>query len=130
MKYQFLPHTADIKIRVYGTNLEEIIGNSLVALKDFLEPKTTKQKIEKEIEIEGNGVDLLINFLSEVLAQIYIEKTAFAKFNGKITENQIKGKVVGCKFQSLTKDIKAITYHQAKLEKKNNKFVFEFIIDI
>ncbi len=132
MKYEFLEHTADLKIKVYGKNLEEIITNSLLALKSFLKPKLTKEKIEKEIEIENqNQVILLIDFLSEILAQTYIEKAIFTKFEKKILEEtKIKGKILGFKFQSLTKDIKAITYHQVKLEKINKKFVFEFIVDI
>ena len=130
MKYEFLSHTADLRIRVFGKNLAEIINNSLLVLKDFLEPELTQEKIKENIEIEGQGVDLLINFLSEVLAQIYIKKTVFEKFKGEIGEKKIKGKIFGFKFKNISKDIKAITYHQAKLEKKDKKFIFEFIIDI
>lgn len=130
MKYEFLPHTADIKIRVYGKDLKEIITNSLLALKEFLGPKLTKQKRKKEIKIEGQLPDLLIDFLSEVLAQTYIEKAVFNEFQGEIDKNQLKGKISGFKFKNLSKDIKAITYHQTKLHKKDDKFIFEFLVDI
>jgi hypothetical protein len=42
----------------------------------------------------------------------------------------LSGKIIGYKFTSLSKDIKAITYHQANLKKINNYYQFEFIIDI
>jgi SHS2 domain-containing protein len=131
-KFEFLSHTADIKIRVYGKNLKEIINNSLLALKSFWKPKLTKTKIEKEIKVESNNeVNLLIDFLSEVLAKTYIEKAIFVKFEPQeLAFYSLSGKIIGYKFIFLSKDIKAITYHQANLQKINNQYIFDFIIDI
>jgi SHS2 domain-containing protein len=139
-KFEFLPHTADVKIRVYGKNLKEIVNNSLLALKSFWKPKLTKTKIEKEIKIESNNeVNLLIDFLSEILAETYIEKAIFIKFLPQINPDfhadkrglySLSGKIIGYEFTSLSKDIKAITYHQANLQKINHQYIFEFIIDI
>ena len=139
-KFEFLSHTADVKIRVYGKNLKEIINNSLLALKSFWKPKLTKTKIEKEIKVESNNeVNLLIDFLSEVLAETYIEKAIFVKFIPRINTDfhadkrglySLSGKIIGYKFIFLSKDIKAITYHQANLQKINNQYIFDFIIDI
>jgi len=149
-KFEFLSHTADVKIRVYGKNLKEIINNSLLALKSFWKPKLTKTKIEKEIKIEANNeINLLIDFLSEVLSETYLRKAIFVKFeinadladltqtiadknkyHAKSSFYSLSGKIIGYKFTSLSKDIKAITYHQANLKKINNYYQFEFIIDI
>jgi SHS2 domain-containing protein len=131
-KFEFLSHTADVKIRVYGKNVKEIINNSLLALKNFWKPKLTKIKIEKEIEVESNSeVNLLIDFLSKVLAETYIEKAIFVKFEPQeLASYFLSGKIIGYKFTSLSKDIKAITYHQAIFKKINEKYIFEFIVDI
>jgi SHS2 domain-containing protein len=135
MRFEFLPHTADIKIKVYGKNFDEIINNSLLALKSFLKPKLSKQKITKDIEVSNkNEAELLIDFLSEVLAQTYIEKAIFIKVKARIEQNQnffkLKAKITGYKFFKIFKDIKAITYHQVKLEKTKKFLIFEFIMDI
>lgn len=131
-KFDFLPHTADFKFKIYGKNLEEIINNSLLALKEFFEPQLTEKKVEKEIEVESiDKISLLVDFLSEVLAKTYIEKVIFTQFEKKILSSKnIKGKISGFVFEKVTKDIKAITYHQARLNKVNSGFVFEFIIDV
>jgi SHS2 domain-containing protein len=131
-KFEFLSHTADVKIKVYGKNLKEIVNNSLLALKNFWKPKLTKTKIEKEIKIESNNeVNLLIDFLSEILAETYIEKAIFIKFEPQeLVSYSLSGKIIGYEFTSLSKDIKAITYHQANLQKINHQYIFEFIIDI
>lgn len=131
-KYEFLEHTADLKIRVYGRNLKEIINNSLLALNSFLKPKLTSEKKEIFLEVKNkNLVPLLIDFLSEVLSHIYIEKAIFIKFEEEeISSDKIKGNLEGFVFTSLKKDIKAITYHQANLFKKDDHLIFEFIVDI
>jgi SHS2 domain-containing protein len=139
-RFEFLSHTADVKIRVYGKNLKEIVNNSLLALKSFWKPKLTKTKIEKEIKVKSNNeVNLLIDFLSEVLAETYIEKAIFVKFLPQINTDfhadkrglySLSGKIIGYKFIYLSKDIKAITYHQAVLKKIKEKYIFEFIVDI
>lgn len=131
-KFEFLFHTADLKIRVLGKNFFSLINNTLLALKSFLSPKLTKRKRKMKIKIEGtDSINLLIDFFSEVLAKTYINKIIFVKFKPKVfEEKKIEGELEGFEFKSLKKDIKAITYHQAKLEKNKNYFIFEFIVDI
>jgi len=131
-KFEFLSHTADFKIRIFGKNFLSLINNALLAFKSFFSPKLKKRKKKVKIKIEGiDPLSTLIDFLSEVLAKTYIEKTIFLKFRPEILEEKkIEGELEGFEFESLKKDIKGITYHQAKLEKNKNYFVFEFIIDI
>jgi len=131
-KYEFLGHTADFRIRVYGRNFKEIIQNSLLALKSFWKPKLTKEKEEIFLDLENkNPAFLLIDFLSEVLSQTYIKKAIFLNFNEEeLSLNKIKGKLNGFRFTLLKKDIKAITYHQANFYENKGLFIFEFIIDI
>lgn len=131
-KFEFLEHTADFKFRIYGQDLKEIVLNSLLALKEYLEPELAQEKIEKEIEVESaDQTTLFIDFLSEVLANSYIEKAIFDEVEFfEFTPNKIKAKIKGKKIKSIKKEIKAITYHQAKIEKINSYLTFEFIIDI
>ena len=131
-KFEFLSHTADFKIRIYGKNLLSLINNTLLAFKSFLAPKLKKRKKKVKIKVESHDpLSTLIDFFSEVLAKIYIEKTIFIKFHPKILEeNKIEGELEGFEFESLKKDIKGVTYHQAKLEKNKNYLIFEFVIDI
>lgn len=131
-KFEFLSHTADFKIRIYGKNLLSLINNTLLAFKSFLAPKLKKRKKKVKIKVESRDpLSTLIDFFSEVLAKIYIEKTIFVKFRPDILEEKkIEGELEGFEFESLKKDIKGVTYHQAKLEKNKNYLIFEFVIDI
>lgn len=130
--FKFLKHTADIKIRVEGNSIEDIFKESINALNSFLKPKIKKNSFVKNIEIilpKNEYQELLIDFLSEVLAKTYIEKLIFSLKNISI-DNYLKTILTGREFIALKREIKAITYHQAKLEKKGNKYIAEFIVDI
>ncbi len=130
--FKFLRHTADAKIYVESNSIEGIFKDSLEAINKFLGPKIKKGSKIKKIEItlpQSKFPDILIDFLSEVLLKIYIEKAIF-----KIKEIKfnyfLKANLEGREFESLKKEIKAVTYHQAKLEKIGNKYIAEFIVDI
>jgi SHS2 domain-containing protein len=132
--YEYLPHTADLKIRIRSDSLENLFIESLKALNEFLGAEKGGKKIEKEIELSSKDLVLLyIDFLSEVLSLTYTEKMIFEIKEIKIIKNEeikLKAKLIGEEYKSLKEDIKAITYHQAKIEKENDKYIGEFIIDI
>ncbi len=129
-KFEFLPHTADLKIRSFGKDEKETLKNAVFALNQFLEAELSDEEVETEIEVEEEKPYLWLDFLSEILTQTYIQKAIFddIKFL-EFSETKIKAKIKGKKFNSIKKDIKAITYHQAEI-KKNKTYQFTFVCDI
>lgn len=132
ISYKFIDHTADIKIKVYGKNLIDLINNILIALNNYWSPTLTKIEVRSKIKISGTNLrDILIDFIAEVINKTYVKKSIFLKFKKKeINDNLIVGELIGYKFSSLKKDIKAVTYHQTNFKKNKNKLIFDFIIDI
>ena len=65
MKFKFLEHTADVKFRAFGKDIEEMFENSALALKETIAPKIkVKNKIKKRFKIEGKDNEaFLYNFL-------------------------------------------------------------------
>ena len=50
MKFEILEHKADLKIKVFGSNLEELFKNAVLAMASILkkpELEVRSQKIEK-----------------------------------------------------------------------------------
>mgnify|MGYP000094312439 FL=1 len=131
--YKFLEHTADFKIQVIANSLEEIFKESILALNAFLEPELGEKEKEEEITLQSPNLELLyIDFLSQILSKIYIEKMIFEVTNIDLNlkENSLVAKLKGREFKKIEKDIKAITYHQTKIEKIKDKYLAEFIIDV
>ena len=120
--YEFLPHTADIKIGVWADNINNLFASALKAMADILGIDEIDQKgtIEKGIDIQTSDIKaLLVDFLSEVLAQSDIENAIFDKMEiYQLDDHNLKAKIIGQKTDGFKEDIKAVTYHQLQFDQK------------
>ena len=72
-KYHILPHTADVRLKVSGKNLNELFEAALAGMNEIIKPgfcaKKTKPEYTQPVALEARNVtELLVGFLSEVLA--------------------------------------------------------------
>ncbi len=138
-KFEILPHTADVRIRAFGETIPDLFTNALYGMSYFLKPEIEdevwlmeKHEVKRSVKIESQDqTSLLIDFLNEALTlgqtnrEIYLN----AKFK-KLTKKNLEGEIIGVKIDSFEKDIKAATYHEAKIEKKNGLYEITIIYDI
>lgn len=137
MDYEILNHTADICIRVYGKSLDRLFKNSARAMMELI---TDREKINpsQEIEIEVRGEtkeELLVHWLQEILFLHEVKKMVFKDFRlNLISETHAKGKAIGEKIDidkhELSFDIKAVTYHNLKIEPINDKLKVDIVFDV
>lgn len=125
--YEEIEHTADLGIRVYGKTLEELFSNSAWAMMDLVtdlsevgEEKALKISIEAE-----DKESLMVRWLSEILYYITMEKVVLKGFDVKtIGENHIEANVKGEDFKEgkhhLTREIKAVTYHNLEIKEPSS----------
>jgi len=131
-KYKFLDHPADIKIQSFGKDLAELFTNSALGMMAFLyETDDVKITRTDHIEIEADNLEsLLIDWLSEIL---YLSDTHYRNYcDYKITfidEKKIIAEV-GSGEAVAKNDIKAVTYHDLKIEKKDHEWVATVVYDI
>ncbi len=133
MKYKILEHPADLKIRAFGKNKKELFLNMLQGLQDSLKPnlkslppqrdpaKGGKISKVKTIRVKSsNSETLLVDFLSEILYLIQVNKEIYDKIKFlKFFDTEIEAELSGQKVESFSEDIKGVTYHG--LEIKKNK---------
>ena len=137
MDYEILDHTADVCIRVFGKSLDELFENAARAMMELI---TDREKINpsQEIEIEVRGEtkeELLVHWLQEILFLHEVKKMVFKDFRlNLISETHAKGKVIGEKIDidkhELSFDIKAVTYHNLKIEPINDKLKVDIVFDV
>ncbi len=137
MNYEILDHTADACIRVYGKSFDELLENAACAMMELI---TDREKINpsQEIEIEVRGEtkeELLVHWLQEILFLHEVKKMVFKDFRlNLISETHAKGKVIGEKIDidkhELSFDIKAVTYHNLKIEPINDKLKVDIVFDV
>ena len=139
--YRFLEHTADIKVEVYGETLNEAFEEAARALFDVITDTSKVRPImRREIEVEAEDLEaLLYEWLEEFIYLYDSERLVFSEFKVKSiqqTEGRLKlrGEAVGEEFDEERHpqgtEIKAITYHEMKINQSPDKTVLEFVFDI
>jgi len=135
MKFKFLEHTADAKFQAFGKNLEETFVNAALALTKLMTDSKVKTKITKKIKVSGNdNKSLLYNFLEELLFLLDTKNFLLSKIKDiKIKNGVLTAVLIGdnnIKNYEVKTNIKAITYNEMFIKKKNNKFVLQVVLDI
>ena len=138
-KWKLLDHPADIRIEVYGKNLEELFLNAADGLGKLLTGsiKVSDSQIEKILALESDSFDdLLVDWLREILFLFNSERFILRKASLKISEGiSLESKLFGFILDpSLQLDdgleIKGVTYHGLLLEEGCDGFVAQVIFDI
>ncbi len=128
MNFEYLPHTADIRMKVEGKTPEDIFLAGLMGMSHILKENLCRvtQELSKKVKIELSSPDLtclLVDFLSEVLSISYTEKAIFCKMQDvRISKNKLSATLYGTGIKSLDEEIKAVTYHEAEVMKNSKNY--------
>ena len=114
-----IQHTADWGIRVKAKSPEALFKGCAVGMYELLKAQPDKAQREERRAIELRGVDmesLLVAFLSELLFYYETEDLVFPEIKLFVVNNELVGEVKGFTLKVPGEEIKAVTYHQMKIE--------------
>jgi len=135
--YDVLEHPADIGFRAFGETLPELFANSAVAMLSIAgEPAAAEPLQEYAIHLEsGDRESLLVDWLNEVLYWWDGKRIAFRGF--RVTAwNDYSVQAVGLgeprdpERHQARLIVKAVTYHQLKIEQRDGLWTAEVYLDI
>lgn len=143
--FEIVSHTADIKIRVYGTSLNELFRHALIGMFQVIHPKIPGSEVRnervicknlpvrREVEIRATDREaLLVDFLSEALcfSDMYNEAYLDAYIQ-ELTDTHIKATLYGTEIIGFeVVEIKAVTYHELTIKEINNQWQVDIVFDI
>lgn len=131
--YEFLPHTADIRMKLRADSLSELFYAGLLGMSEILVPGFCSDSVSMEpkttVEVEAADLTaLLVDFLSEVLTLSSQNKMVFCEMHFIMLSNRdLVAELAGAPIKKFGKDIKAVTYHEAEV-KQNEKGDWETTI--
>lgn len=136
MRFEYLEDvaTADIAFRAEGKTLGELFENCAFAVAETIaNTETINPTTTKKLSLEAMDQEqLLFIFLSELTYFKDAELLFFSKFEVKVKGNKLTAKIYGEKINKnieMRNDVKAITMHMLKIEKKE-KYYATVVIDI
>ena len=141
----YLDHVADIRFIAYGDTPETLFENAALAMLSVIaDTDTIRPEIQFDIDLETvSPENLMVDFLSELLFLFDAEETVLAKAKvseiGKRNDDGeekyfIKAAVFGAPIdvsrQNFKTEVKAVTYSGIRVEKKENGYETEVVLDL
>ena len=129
------PHTADIRSVISGDSYAELFESGAAALYDITKPAVinTTAHIKKTVSLKAESAELLlVDFLSELLYLLEAEKSAATAYQWLSCSAQKLEVIITLvpvgHLEGVA--IKAITYHDLHITKKDTLLTTSLIFDI
>lgn len=135
--YEWIEHTADVGIKVFGDDLKDLFSHAANAFFEIItETDTIEPRKTYTIKAKGDGwEELLVNWLNELLFLFDTKGLVFKEFEIEEIRRyylraKAKGELFDLKKHPLKTGIKAVTYHQLKVERAKDHWEAQVIFDI
>ncbi|MEW5802170.1 MAG: archease [bacterium] len=140
-EYEYIEHTADIGVKVFGPTMKDLFENAGKAFFDILtEPESIRPSLKKQVIVENQGQSrewdrLLVAWLSEFLYLFEVEQWLFRECEiQSLQENRLEAVCRGEHYDpdrhEIKTGIKAVTYHQLSVQRVNDLWEATIIFDI
>lgn len=132
MGFEEIPHTADWSARVWAPDLPSLFSEAARAMNTLagtvIDDST---RLKRTFEAEGPDAEsLLVAFLSELVYYQEQENLAFDDFELRVESRKLKVMLEGGQVVSSDKAIKAVTYHNLKIEKTDRGYEVMIVFDV
>ena len=132
MGFEEVAHTADWSVRVWAQDLSSLFAECAHAMNTLSGTVIgSGPRLERRFEAEGPDVEsLLVTFLSELVYYQEQENLAFASFEVDVNDKKLTIQMEGGQIASMDKAIKAVTYHNLKIQETNQGFHTTIVFDV
>ena len=136
-RFEILDHTADIGLIIYGQDLKALFENAGEAFFHLMtDLETVRLRVERRVVLRGESLErLMVDWLGELLYLHDVENLLFRRFSIEfVGEDGLKGVAKGEPFQEgiheIKREVKAITYHQLRIERQGEGWRAQVIFDL
>lgn len=134
--YETFDHRADIGVRGFGKSMEEAFENGAKAMFSVMvDIGEVKPAGTEDIICEApDSETLFVEWLNNLLSVAHLTGKLFSGFKVEITGNSLKGLAIGERIDKkrhhILTEVKAATYSTLKVEKKDDVYVAQCIVDV
>ena len=135
--FEIIEHTADIGIRAFGDTLPEVYANAARGLLSLMvAPESVRPSVEETVDVNGtDAVDLMVSWLHEIVYRFDTHHRAFATvhiedFNEWRLRAVLAGEALDLERHAVGHEVKAVTWHRARVEKTGAGWVAEVYLDL
>ncbi len=131
-RFEEVPHTADWSFRAFGNDLRELFENAAHALFALEGARADADETARVVAVTALDYEsLLVNWLTELLWLQESHREMYRRFNiTTLSPTELRAQVFGAPFVELNKIIKAVTYHNLKIEQTANGWEAVVVVDV
>jgi SHS2 domain-containing protein len=132
MGFEEISHTADWSVRVWAPDLPALFAEAAQAMNSLSGTAIgNRPRLKRTFESEAADAEsLLVAFLSELVYYQEQENLAFDVFELEVKSKRLKVEMEGAPIESMDKAIKAVTYHNLKINETNQGFETTIVFDV
>ncbi len=135
--FRILEHPADIGIEARGRSLKDAFEYAALGLISIIvDPASVDPLEQRSVALRGrDSENLLVKWLSEIIYLYDGEDFLIRDIKiGKLSPTELKARLAGervdLKKHNFKMDVKAITYHQLKVEERPDGYFVRVFLDI
>ena len=135
--YELFEHTADLGLRATAPDLDTLFADAAACLFSAIVEDLASVRPVQEVRVELTGDDreyLLFDWLKELLYRFDVDHQLFGRFAVCVRADGLIGTAWGEPFDParhvLDHEVKAITYHELKVEQVEDGWLTEVVVDI
>lgn len=125
-------HTADWELEVWAPNLPVLLEQAAIGMYT-LSGITLSNGPKQSHQVNLSAYDpesLLVGFLQELLYQAETARVGFDRFDIHLYEYHLDASLDGAPIQSITKEIKAVTYHNLRVQEGERGLEVRIVFDV
>ena len=135
--YETFDHTADLGLRIQAADLNTLFAEAGLALQSALvEDLATVAPLRRlDVRLPADSLEyLLFDWLNALLHHFDSEQLLFGRFEVKVSDAGLEatawGEPLDRARHEMAHEVKAITYHELKVEPAGTGWLAEVIVDI
>lgn len=135
--FRILDHTADVGLEAHGADLAELFANAARGMFSIISSLQQVQPTEQlHLEVTADRLeDLMVGWLSELLYLFSTRHMLFCRFQiEQIDNRRVRAHAVGepidLSRHELYAEIKAVTYHDLKVERFDSSWTARVFFDV
>ena len=136
-RFEQFEHTADTGLRVYGSDLRDLLLNAADGMSDLMfDVSKIRPRQEREVVVEeANAEELLVGWLQWIIILLDSEQFLCREAEiSELTDTRLRGVFRG---EPLDPDrhevyhaVKAVTYHELKIRGAEDGLMVEIVLDV
>jgi SHS2 domain-containing protein len=132
-------HTADLGLRIRGTDLDDLFGTAAAALLDVIVANSEAVRVVaiETITLQADSpAELLATWLNELIFRSETKHRLYVKFEvhldaeGRSLRGEIGGEPIDRDRHILDHEVKAVTHHGLIVRREGAEWMAELVLDV